>query len=323
MHEPKFSGQTLRLFAQLAMFCGLLSGCFDPGVEGEQSDEEMGLIERDGGGLDASPDQAARAEGMDASIGEDTEQRDLRDREDLEQLEDLTGGDQARAPDLALDLGLDLKSGDDGTGEMPYPGLSDEALKKALRDAREHDTLDYTAARMQLFEHVDQDGGEVECVYTGERVATLTIPPHTLMNTEHTWPQSQGADRLPARSDLHHLFATLSTANTKRSNHPFCEVTTSTWSQGGSRLGERSSDGATCFEPREVHKGNVARAMFYFATIYRHAIDAEQEATLRAWHESDAVDLAERERHERVARAQRSRNPFVDSPELVARIADF
>lgn len=218
----------------------------------------------------------------------------------------------------------------DGVGNLCDPdfdssnfdGLSGDDLVQAIRDNHEHMTLAYDSARDRLFEYVDNYDGVVEGVYTGIKVMTTTRPSGSVMNTEHTWPQSQGAGTQPARSDLHHLFPTDPGANSRRSNHPFCVVTSVTWEEGGSKLGVDAA-GDTCFEPRDVHKGNVARSLFYFSVIYNYRIDESEEAVLRMWHTADPVDDRERQRNDRIAQVQRSRNPFIDEPELVGRVSDF
>ncbi|MEY3053095.1 MAG: hypothetical protein RLY31_2880, partial [Bacteroidota bacterium] len=72
-------------------------------------------------------------------------------------------------------------------------------------------------------------------------------------------------------------------------------------------------------EPREDHKGNVARAMFYFYTMYREqADDADpdffdlQRETLCQWHYADPVDSLEHARSLMIAAYQDGlANPFV------------
>lgn len=216
---------------------------------------------------------------------------------------------------------------DDDIGDVcenPYEGLRNSALERAMRDDHAvHDSMSYDDARDVMFEVIDQDNGRVQCVYTGEYVETTVKPPGSIMNAEHTWPQSRGADRRPEQSDLHHLYPTLSGVNSRRGNRYFDKVVRDvSWSGGGSKLGDNAS-GQLRFEPRDEHKGNVARSLFYFAVMYNGDIPADEEAALRAWHVQDPVDDAERGRNKRVARVQRSRNPFVDFPDTVARIEDF
>lgn len=197
-------------------------------------------------------------------------------------------------------------------------------LKVKLRQDKQavHRDLGYTGARRKLFGPIDAKDGLVECIYTGQKVKTNgQIPDHTIMNTEHVWPQSRGATGI-AKSDLNHLLPTMSEANNRRSSHFFGNVQRSTWSEGGSSLGDDSS-GKERFEPRDVSKGNIARAMFYFAIMYQKPIASDEEAVLRQWHKSDPVDATERARNDKVAQAQGSRNPFIDHPEFVDQITDF
>lgn len=141
------------------------------------------------------------------------------------------------------------------------------------------------------------------------------------MNVEHSWPQSHGA-RGTAKSDLHHLFPTTSSINSTRSNFPFCEVTQVKWAGEGSKMG-KDVNGTTCFEPPAQHKGDLARAMFYFAIRYDFHIDEAQEKVLRKWSHEDPVDSFELERHKRIVDFQHNINVFVENPELIDDIADF
>ena len=86
-------------------------------------------------------------------------------------------------------------------------------------------------------------------------------------NREHTWPDSRGVgqpDTGPDFSDLHHLRAANPSANTSRSNN---------WYDEGGSLGPVSSAPnarltANTWEPPDVDKGWVARAILYMATRY-------------------------------------------------------
>ncbi len=169
----------------------------------------------------------------------------------------------------------------------------------------------YAEASRRLFLVLDEEDGEVEGVYTGRRV-TLDgdKPDPTIMNVEHTWPRSLGTDRDPERCDLHHLFPTDSDANTARGNLPLGRVAGSpTWSEGGSR-----SDGVV-FEPRDVHKGDAARALLYMELAYDGlALPDEQRRTLLDWHRDDAPTDREVLRSRRIASWQGATNPFVVCP---------
>lgn len=235
--------------------------------------------------------------------------------------------DSSTVSDIGTDVQpfCDCDAGSD-CGRCYYPGtegLKNQALKDRLYQLiSNHHSLGYDSAREKMFTEIDNKDGLVECVYTGFKIKTDTIPDPNIMNTEHTWPQSRGAGSEPARSDLFHLFPTKSEANSRRGNYPFGTVVKVIWSDGGSKLGTNSK-GETVFEPRDVHKGNVARAMFYFSIRYRLPIDNEQEAELRKWHWYDPVDSDEINRCNLINKYQNNRNPFVDWPQFVNDIDDF
>lgn len=182
--------------------------------------------------------------------------------------------------------------------------------------------LSYDEARKFLFTYLDNNSGKICSVYDSKDcLITDKVPSAKLMNTEHTWPQSLGAVG-DAKSDLHHLFITGSNDNSMRSSLPFCDVTEQLWTNGQSKRGY-SHYVQHCFEPPAFHKGNVARAMFYFSVRYNHPIDKNQESFLRKWHINDPIDQEEIDRNDKIFFEQNNRNLFIDAPELVNIINDF
>lgn len=155
------------------------------------------------------------------------------------------------------------------------------------------------------------------------------IPDDKVVNVEHTWPQSRFNSKFNKdlqKSDMHHLFPSDSKVNSIRGSFEFGEVVTDkleTPCNSGARLGVPASGVGLVFEAPQVHKGNVARALFYFALRYELPIGAEQEAALRKWDKEDPIDEEELVRHEQIFRQQFDRNPFVDFPNLADSIADF
>ncbi len=206
-----------------------------------------------------------------------------------------------------------------------------------------HFSLGYNPARKILFGelHLEKHGGtyairDVYCQhlsvpadYNKNPPGPGQIPDPQVLNAEHTWPQSRFSgrfDRDMQKSDLHILFPSLASANTSRSNHEFTEVSAALPSPcpKKSLRGYPASGGSKIYyEPPAVHKGNVARALFYFSVRYQLAIGKEEEASLRAWHRSDPPDLSEETRNETIFSKQKVRNPFIDHPELVEMISDF
>ncbi len=192
-------------------------------------------------------------------------------------------------------------------------------------------SLTYKEARVEMWGAIDNVNGEVECVYTGKKVVTDGIPDvnTTKFNTEHTWPQAYGAENEPQKSDIFHIYPSYEIANSKRANLPFDFVAnTPSYSDGGSKLGNNKY-GTLVFEPRDAHKGNVARSIFYFFVRYNNSLQGQtflnkqHEEALRQFMLIDPVDDAERKRCDEIEKLQKNRNPFIDHPEFVNRIFSF
>ncbi|HPF40298.1 MAG TPA: endonuclease [Phycisphaerae bacterium] len=222
------------------------------------------------------------------------------------------------------------------------PELKGAPLRKYLREHyAPKKSLDYKSARRAMFSKIDNKEGVVRLVYTGGRIETRDIPDHRVVNTEHTWPQSKfgkSRDAKKMKTDLHHLFPTANRVNSARGNSPFAEIpdekTRGWWRSAkeekgipGKDIDEYSESTPSAFEPREDHKGNVARAMLYFYVMYEErGIDTAwfkpQADTLRAWNKLDVVDDAERTRSGAIAEIQGNENPFVLDPTLVDRVLE-
>lgn len=206
----------------------------------------------------------------------------------------------------------------------PLEDLFDEELERRMISDHmmNHVRFTYRDARLEMFSNLDNVDGEVQCVYTGAVIETNTIPSNLEMNAEHTWPQSLGAFDGAARSDLHHIYPVTSVVNSLRANHPFCVVDYVVREMDEATLGY-DGDGRRCFEPRDQHKGDLARAIFYFAVVYQQDLEDGEEEVLRKWAVEDPVDAHERLRSQKISVFQGSTQPFVESPQLIDHIADF
>ena len=202
-----------------------------------------------------------------------------------------------------------------------------------------HIMLSYKQARQLMFGKIDLEedtqGYFIKDVYCDRDMRTSDIGPNQIpgtqvVNCEHTWPQSRFSNAFPRdlqKGDLHHLYSTNAKANSTRGNYPFAEVT------GGDQPapncnasmigGSKENANGIYFEHPAEHKGNVARALFYFSIRYQLPIDKAQEDYLRQWHKEDPVTAADRKRNDAIYAEQKNRNPFIDFPELVDHISDF
>ena len=199
----------------------------------------------------------------------------------------------------------------------------------------QHDQLGYNEGRRQMYGYTDILGnGNVECIYTGFQQAGGFVTYPNPINAEHIVPQSFFGSSEPMRSDIYILRPCHGNANSSRSNKPFGEVNDSQaqWygvngnsytSQGNqpSNSANWSEGTGTLWEPRESKKGDVARAVFYYYTMYPDegtAISACGDLnTLFEWHENDPPDAAEISRNTKINLVQGNKNPYVEHPELV------
>ncbi len=156
-------------------------------------------------------------------------------------------------------------------------------------------------------------------------------------NREHSIPKSWFNDASPMVTDLIHVVPTDGYVNGKRSNYPFGEVASASWtSQNGSKLGSSAVSGysGTVFEPIDEYKGDFARIYFYMTVCYMNKnLGATSNSMFTSgnlkpwalsmliqWSNEDPVSEKEIARNNAVYQIQGNRNPFVDYPELVGKI---
>lgn len=233
-----------------------------------------------------------------------------------------------------------------------YPGLTGEELLQAIRqDYTPAELLTESQAKDTLYARVFKVQDSVRCIYSG---LARYLPPGAdpsqwlygsgtevqSINLEHAWPQSKGAgEGTPGNRDMHHLYPSRTQINSTRGNFPFLEIpdgvtkswyyrdqTLSTIPANGISLYSESGSGA--FEPREQVKGDIARAMFYFWTIYREDAEAAdpfffqaQQDVFCAWHVADPADPEEIDRTWRIAGYEGNvPNPFILDCTLAERL---
>ncbi len=256
--------------------------------------------------------------------------RDLTTRWERSALRAESPGRGARAPRQAIPqrggspkADAFIKPKAKARAEDPFRGLRDQELIRAIRDAvlAKKRVIDYPDVRRLIFTVIDTIDGQVECVYTGRKVPGGQVPDDEDMNLEHVWPQSRGA-KGDAKRDMNNILAADAEANNKRGNSPFGIVKRPIWAKAGSVLG-LDADGAECFMPRAQIRGNIARCIFYFASVYGFNVPPKEEAVLRAWDKADPVDAAELARTKRIEREQGNPNYYVLYTQLIDRIGDL
>ncbi len=242
------------------------------------------------------------------------------------------------------------------------PHLDGDMLKRALVDDYKPGFVElYTDARIKMYREIYNTSDSVECLYSGHKVYLppfVSAPIQYLynnenpngINAEHIYPRSKGANEENgnAFSDLHNLAPSRIAVNSARSNFAFTEITdteTDLWFYRDQtqtnlenipldKLGKYAEADIIdsffegFFEPREEVKGDVARSIFYFYTMYQEeALEADPEffenmrEVLCQWHKMDPADSIEYQRNLLKAKYQQGKsNPFILDCSLANRL---
>ena len=234
-------------------------------------------------------------------------------------------------------------------------GLSGAALKTALHNIiKGHNQVSYDAIWGKfLFTDTDTDNTILDIYSDGNSTGNFFTYSEDqcgsyqgeadCYNREHTWPRSWvGGDVAPMFTDLFNVYPTDGYVNGMRSNYPYGEVGSPTYtSLNGSMRGPNAIAGysGTVFEPIDAYKGDLARSYLYMVTRYENLVagwpsnSSEVAAILDGttfpafeewyielllqWHNDDPVSLKEQNRNEAIYGIQGNRNPFIDHPEYV------
>ena len=234
--------------------------------------------------------------------------------------------------------------------EIIGEGLTGQPLLEyVVNNYKPTSTLGYNNARDTLYSVIDlKENNQLSCVYSGYTITLDTsLDPSTDaynqgINCEHTYPQSMGAGNEPQKSDMHHLYPCKSNVNSSRGNDPYAEIVdaeTDTWYRNDysqntipdefiNEFAEKYNPpdpNNEVFEPREDHKGDASRSVFYFFAMYNDVADTnfwnKQKDVLIDWHNYDPVDDWELNRTWEIATYQENKpNPFILDSSLAMRI---
>lgn len=226
--------------------------------------------------------------------------------------------------------------------EVLFPNLEGTELMEAVVDAYKPIVVLTSAnSKDTLFARVYAQNDSLPGIYTQHKVyldpsldptaaAFMDNDPDGI-NTEHIYPKSKGAEFGNPTADMHHMAPSRIDVNAARGNLPFGDIpdgNTTTWYYldqfqstipGNSTIDQYSEVSSNLFEPREAFKGDIARSIFYFYTMYRSQADIAdpnffdlQREALCEWHVIDPVDEAEWNRTVLIGSYQQDKiNPFI------------
>ena len=215
-----------------------------------------------------------------------------------------------------------------------------ELIQYLINNYKTSNVLSYNGARDAMYGYIDNENGSVQCIYTEYTVDNVPSDnPRAYLyengiDCEHLFPQSMYEGTSPMKSDIHHLRPCKSNVNSSRGNKPYNESNdnqTQTWywleyqqSNPPNQNRDKYSESASgVFEPREEVKGDIARAIFYFYTMYSNVADdnffEEQKDILYDWHQDDPINQLEVNRTWDIADYQDYPNPFILDETLIQR----
>ena len=239
--------------------------------------------------------------------------------------------------------------------------LSGDALYEAVVEEYKPNFVEvYSAARVLMYKDIYNVDDSVQTLYSGHKIylppeeelpiqfLAMNADPNGI-NAEHIYPRSKGAKEEygNAFSDLHNLAPARWEVNEARSNFVFRDIDdreTDCWFYRNDKalsLEDFSQDMIQkyaevdgvgrpngFFEPREEAKGDVARSVFYFYTMYREEAEREDgeffdemREDLCKWHNEDQIDEVEMDRNLMKAMVQDGKpNPFIMDCTLANRL---
>ncbi len=120
-------------------------------------------------------------------------------------------------------------------------------------------------------------------------------------------------------SDLHNLYPEAQELIAYRNGREFGIVDGEDWRYEDCDVEWRKG----IMEPRELVRGNIARAILYMRATYRIAISDEFLELLKAWNREDPPSKQELERNDAIERLQGRRNSFTDNSAAVENLRNL
>ena len=117
-------------------------------------------------------------------------------------------------------------------------------------------------------------------------------------------------------ADMHNIYPDWQLLTTLRNGREFGLIDGEEWRLEDCDIEWR----AGVIEPREIARGNIARAMLYMHATYGLPIAPAQWPLLRNWNRSDPPSRQEILRNDRIEKLQGRRNPFIDEPALADKL---
>ena len=150
-----------------------------------------------------------------------------------------------------------------------------------------------------------------------------------IINIEHIYPTNRMAEhagcqnRMQCRdsnnpvfmrmeADLHNMYPAWQTVITHRYDYRYGLINGEDW-----RFDDCDFEWKTgIVEPRQIARGNIARAMLYMHSRYDIPVEKNALVLFKVWNRIDPPSKQEKVRNDIIERLQGKRNPYIDRPSI-------
>lgn len=144
---------------------------------------------------------------------------------------------------------------------------------------------------------------------------TVQMAKHKGCQSRMQCRESKNAEFIRMEADLHNMYPAWQTVITHRTDFRFGLVNGEEWRFDDCDLEWKTG----IVEPRQIARGNIARAMLYMHSRYNIPVDNNSLVLFKVWNKIDPPSKQEKIRNDRIERLQGNRNPYIDKPSLAER----
>ncbi len=125
--------------------------------------------------------------------------------------------------------------------------------------------------------------------------------------------ESRNEKFIRMEADLHNMYPASQSVITHRYNFNYGLINGEDWRFEDCDLEWKSG----VIEPRQIARGNIARAMLYMHSQYKIPVDRKTLVLYKVWNKVDPPSKQELKRNNIIERLQGNRNPYIDKPTLI------